>query len=60
MLDGERIAKELNNWVLRIGFDNYKNESKKWPDKMVDNIYRFRNWANKSIENMDSVYNYNN
>ena len=60
VLDGERIAKELNNWVLRIGFDNYKNESKKWPDKMVDNIYRFRNWANKSIENMDSVYNYNN
>jgi spore coat protein CotH len=59
IIDADYLAEKLNNWTLRVGFDNYNNELKKWPERRSDNIYRFRNWCATSISNMDIIYNYN-
>jgi hypothetical protein len=59
IIDAGNITNMLNDWVQRIGINNYELENSKWTEKKKDNMYRFYNWVNENIEQKDTLYNYN-
>ncbi len=55
----EGIASKLEEWVKRVGPDNYELEYQRWPQSTHnDSVYRVRKWLEVNIANMDKVYNY--
>ena len=59
IINTNHIVDLLDAWTKRIGIEYYKLEQETWVSKRKDNIYRFRNWVEKSIANFDSFYKYN-
>lgn len=56
----EAVIEPLNDWTLAVGQRYYKKDCEKWPDRIQDSIYRVYNWLKESLNNMDTIYHYNN
>ena len=61
VIDANNIVNLMVNWLDRLGNKAmFEKEWKKWPDFIKnDSIHRMYKWVIESIDNMDSVYNYN-
>jgi hypothetical protein len=61
IIDAQHITNLVDNWLTRLGSKNtFDKEWEKWPDFIKnDNIHRLNKWIIASIDNMDSLYNYN-
>lgn len=57
----DTIMNIVVNWLDRIGNkEMFDKEWEKWPDFIKnDSVHRMYKWVVKSIDNMDSLYNYN-
>jgi hypothetical protein len=58
IISTQYIVGLVDSWVKAVGLDNYEQEANKWPGAGKDNLPRLIKWMDKTIENMDIVYNY--
>lgn len=72
IIDADNIIKKLqDDWIERIGSENYKEDHNKWPYNKAtysaaateytrkDSIYRVYNWITQRITKCDTLYDYN-
>jgi hypothetical protein len=62
IIDTNNIISIMVKWLDRVGNKNtFDKEWTKWPDFIKnDSIHRMYKWVAQAIQNMDSLYNYNN
>ena len=60
IINQDNIIKLFKEWIYSIGKEVYEKEFTKWTGiREHDSLFRVSKWVEKSISNMDTLYNYN-
>ena len=61
IVDAKHLTDILNDWIGRVGYDNYEKEYDKWGINTTfyaDSPMRVYLWIQRKIKSLDQIYNY--